>query len=63
MQCIETEGNKYTISRSFLEEANIVVAHGIVIGRFSYEPYIPFCRISEIDFDESFKCTFKLKSS
>lgn len=35
----------------------IVVTHGIVIRRFSFEPNIPFCGISEIDFDESFKCT------
>lgn len=35
----------------------IVVTHGIVIRRFLFEPDIPFCGISEIDFDESFKCT------
>ncbi|BCN30853.1 hypothetical protein bsdtb5_21480 [Anaeromicropila herbilytica] len=35
----------------------IVVTHGIVIRRFSFEPNIPFCGILEIDFDESFKCT------
>lgn len=35
----------------------IVVTHGIVIRRFSFEPDIPFCGISEIDFDESFECT------
>ncbi|QAA32120.1 histidine phosphatase family protein [Clostridium manihotivorum] len=35
----------------------IVVTHGIVIRRFSFEPNIPFCGISEIDFDESFICT------
>lgn len=35
----------------------IVVTHGIVIRRFSFEPNIPFCGISEIDFDEFFRCT------
>ncbi len=35
----------------------IVVTHGIVIRRLSFEPNIPFCGISEIDFDESFTCT------
>lgn len=35
----------------------IVVTHDIVIQRFSFEPNIPFCGISEIDFDESFMCT------
>jgi len=35
----------------------IVVTHGIVIRRFSFEPNIPFCGISEIDFDKSFLCT------
>lgn len=34
----------------------IVVTHGIVIRRFIFEPNIPFCGISEIDFDESFLC-------
>ena len=32
----------------------IVVAHGIVMRQFSFAPDIPFCGISEIDFDESF---------
>lgn len=32
----------------------IVVTHDIVIRRFSCESNIPFCGISEIDFDESF---------
>ena len=31
----------------------IVVTHEIVIRRFSLEPDIPFCGITEIDFDES----------
>ena len=35
----------------------IVVTHGIVMRRFSFAPDIPFCGISEIDFDESFPCT------
>ena len=35
----------------------IVVTHGIVMRRFSFAPLIPFCGISEIDFDESFSCT------
>ncbi len=35
----------------------IVVTHGIVIRRFHFEPNIPFCGISEIDFDESFMGT------
>jgi broad specificity phosphatase PhoE len=35
----------------------IVVTHGIVIRRFAFEPNIPFCGITEIDFDESFSCT------
>lgn len=35
----------------------IVVTHGIVIRRFTFEPNIPFCGITEIDFDESFSCT------
>jgi broad specificity phosphatase PhoE len=35
----------------------IVVTHGIVIRRFSFDRNIPFCGISEIDFDESFICT------
>ncbi len=43
---------KYSIYKKI-----IVVTHGIVIRRFSYEPDIPFCGIEEIDFDESFKCT------
>ena len=34
----------------------IVVTHGIVIRRFAFESNIPFCGISEIDFDESFSC-------
>jgi broad specificity phosphatase PhoE len=32
----------------------IVVAHGIVIQQFSFAREIPFCGISEIDFDDSF---------
>jgi len=32
----------------------IVVAHGVVMRQFGYEPEIPFCGIKEIDFDESF---------
>ena len=32
----------------------IVVAHGIVIRQFSFAPEIPFCGISEVDFDELF---------
>lgn len=32
----------------------IVVTHVIVIRQFSCSPEIPFCGISEIDFDESF---------
>lgn len=35
----------------------IVVTHGIVIRRFSFEANIPFCGISEVVFDESFRCT------
>lgn len=35
----------------------IVVTHGNVIRRFTFEPNIPFCGITEIDFDESFSCT------
>lgn len=35
----------------------IVVTHGMVIRRFYFEPNIPFCGISEINFDESFSCT------
>lgn len=35
----------------------IVVTHGIVIRQFCFEPNIPFCGISEIDFDKTFKCT------
>ncbi|MCL2321951.1 MAG: phosphoglycerate mutase family protein [Oscillospiraceae bacterium] len=35
----------------------IVVTHGIVIRRFAFQPVIPFCGISEVDFDESFSCT------
>jgi len=35
----------------------IVVTHGIVMRRFAFSPAIPFCGISEIDFDESFSCT------
>ncbi len=35
----------------------IVVTHGIVMRRFSFESDIPFCGIVEIDFDESFLCT------
>jgi broad specificity phosphatase PhoE len=34
----------------------IVVTHLIVMRRFIYENDIPFCGISEIDFDESFTC-------
>jgi len=32
----------------------IVVAHGVVIRQFSFAHEIPFCGISEVDFDESF---------
>ena len=32
----------------------VVVTHGIVMRQFSFAPEIPFCGISEIDFDESF---------
>ena len=32
----------------------IVVAHGVVIQQFSFAHEIPFCGISEIDFDDSF---------
>jgi broad specificity phosphatase PhoE len=35
----------------------IVVTHGMLIRRFVFDPDIPFCGISEIDFDESFSCT------
>lgn len=35
----------------------IVVTHGIVMRRFTFDPNIPFCGIKEIDFDESFPCT------
>lgn len=35
----------------------IVVTHGIVMRRFVFKTDIPFCGISEIDFDESFLCT------
>lgn len=35
----------------------IVVTHGLVIRRFAFDPVIPFCGISEIDFDELFLCT------
>ena len=35
----------------------LVVTHGMVMCRFHFEPHIPFCGISEIDFDESFPCT------
>ncbi|QGQ96585.1 histidine phosphatase family protein [Paenibacillus psychroresistens] len=35
----------------------IVVAHSIVICRFVPYPNIPYCGISEIDFDESYSCT------
>ena len=35
----------------------IVVTHGMVMRRFYFEADIPFCGISEIDFDESFLCT------
>jgi broad specificity phosphatase PhoE len=35
----------------------IVVTHGVVIRRFYFSADIPFCGISEIDFDESFTCT------
>ena len=34
----------------------IVVTHGIVMRRFAFAPAIPFCGISEIDFDETFPC-------
>ncbi|MCL2461200.1 MAG: phosphoglycerate mutase family protein [Defluviitaleaceae bacterium] len=32
----------------------IVVTHGVVMRQFAFEPDIPFCGISEIDFDESY---------
>ena len=32
----------------------IVVTHGVVMRQFSFSPEIPFCGITEIDFDESF---------
>jgi len=32
----------------------VVVTHCIVMRQFSFAPEIPFCGISEIDFDESF---------
>jgi len=35
----------------------IVVTHGIVMRRFAFEPYIPYCGILEVDFDESYSCT------
>ncbi len=35
----------------------IVVTHEMVMKRFAFESRIPFCGISEIDFDESFSCT------
>jgi len=35
----------------------IVVTHGIVMRQFSFASEIPFCGISEIDFDESFLWT------
>lgn len=35
----------------------IVVTHGLVMRRFTFEPDIPYCGISEIDFDESYSCT------
>lgn len=38
-------------------EKIIVVTHGIVIRRFAFEPNIPFCGITEINFDETFTCT------
>lgn len=34
----------------------IVVTHGMVMRRFYFEPNIPFCGISEINFDKSFSC-------
>lgn len=41
---------------SLVEEKNYIT-HGIVIRRFTFEPHIPFCGITEIDFDEAFSCT------
>ena len=35
----------------------IVVTHEMVIRCFVASPQIPFCSISEVDFDESFTCT------
>ena len=35
----------------------VVITHGIVIRRFVFIPVIPFCGITEIDFNESFQCT------
>jgi len=35
----------------------LVVTHVIVMRQFTVEPEIPFCGISEIDFDESFSWT------
>ena len=35
----------------------IVVTHEIVMRCFSFESDIPYCRILEIDFDESYQCT------
>jgi broad specificity phosphatase PhoE len=34
----------------------IVVTHSTVMRRFVFQPDIPFCGISEIDFDEAFPC-------
>ena len=34
----------------------IVVTHGIVMRRFAFAPDIPFCGITEVDFDELFLC-------
>jgi len=33
----------------------IVVAHGVVMRQFGYEPEIQFCGVKEIDFDEHFE--------
>ena len=35
----------------------LVVTHGVVMRQFSFAPEIPFCGISEIDFDELFSWT------
>ena len=35
----------------------IVVSHGMLMHRFIPVPFIPFCGIHEINFNESFSCT------